>query len=178
MVDYLTSSERLGFRQWRDEDYAPFAIMNANEQVMEFFSKKLSPGESNKAVDLFRKHIEDCGFGFFAVDDLRQKKFIGFIGIQHIPFKAAFTPGIEIGWRLDPASWNQGLATEGAKHLLTYAFNQYGFKEILSFTPILNNRSEKVMIKAGMSKIGEFLHPVLPENDPLRRHVLYGLPND
>jgi ribosomal-protein-alanine N-acetyltransferase len=32
-------TERLQLREWRDDDLAPFAALNADERVMEHFSK-------------------------------------------------------------------------------------------------------------------------------------------
>ena len=43
-------TRRLLLREWREEDLAPFASMNADPEVMEFFPSRLSRGESDGLV--------------------------------------------------------------------------------------------------------------------------------
>ena len=98
--------------------------------------------------------------------------FIGYVGLHEIGFDADFTPGIEIGWRLDADYHNQGLATEAAKVVLKLA-KKKGLQRLYSFTAKQNSPSERVMQKIGMKKVGEFNHPNLSPDSPLRTHVLY-----
>ena len=92
-------------------------------------------------------------------------------------FEAAFTPCVEIGWRLAAEVWGRGLATEGARAVVEYAFTDLGLEELVSFTTVGNMRSRRVMEKLGMTRDADddFDHPRLPEGHPLRRHVLYRL---
>ena len=73
--------------------------------------------------------------------------------------------------------WGRGLATEGARAILGYGFEVLGLKEVVSFTVPANVRSRRVMEKLGMGHDpgDDFDHPRLPENHPLRPHVLYRL---
>ena len=84
-------------------------------------------------------------------------------------------PAVEIGWRLTPDVWNQGLATEGALAVLQLAFEELLLPEVVAFTVPANLPSRRVMEKLGMSHDpqGDFDHPNLPTGHPLRRHVLY-----
>ena len=100
-------------------------------------------------------------------------KFIGYTGLHKADFPANFTPCIEIGWRLIKDVWNQGYATEAAKACLQYGFINLNIKEIYSFTAAINKRSERVMQKIGLQKIGEFDHPNIISENRLCRHVLY-----
>ena len=69
-------------------------------------------------------------------------------------------------------SHNQGLATEAAKEVLKLA-KKKGLQRLYSFTTKQNSPSERVMQKIGMKKVGEFEHPNLSSDSPLRTHVLY-----
>ncbi|MDE6787039.1 MAG: GNAT family N-acetyltransferase, partial [Muribaculaceae bacterium] len=89
-----------------------------------------------------------------------------------IGFDADFTPGVEIGWRLAADYHNQGLATEAAKEVLKLA-KEKGLTRLYSFTAQQNTPSERLMQKIGMTKVGEFEHPNLSSDSPLRTHVLY-----
>jgi RimJ/RimL family protein N-acetyltransferase len=170
-------TERLILRPWIESDREPFARMNADPAVMEFFPACLSRAESDQAVDWIEAHFRQHGFGIFAVELLSEQAFIGFTGLSVPRFEAHFTPCVEIGWRLANAYWGQGLATEAARATVEYGFESVGLDEIVSFTVPANVRSRAVMEKLGMTHdpSDDFDHPSLPEGDPLRRHVLYRL---
>lgn len=56
---------------------------------------------------------------------------------------------------------------------LDYAKENLNFKEVFSFTSIINKRSVNVMKKIGMKKVCDFQHPAIAEGHKLREHVLY-----
>ena len=68
-----------------------------------------------------------------------------------------------------------GYASEAARGALAVGFQQLGLSEIVSFATVGNQRSHRVMERIGMTYSGEFEHPGLPEDSPLRPHVLYRL---
>jgi RimJ/RimL family protein N-acetyltransferase len=168
-------TERLLLRQWRPGDREPFARLNADPAVMEFFPGCLSRAESDQGVDRIEKHFRDRGFGLFAAELLDDGAFIGFIGLNVPRFVAHFTPCVEIGWRLAAAYWGQGLATEGAREVVRYGFESLALDEIVAFTVPGNMRSRRVMEKLSMMRdpADDFDHPGLAEGHPMRRHVLY-----
>lgn len=166
-------TKRLGLRRWTEADFAPFCAMNQNAAVMAFYPKLLSGEETVQLLARIETHFSEYGYGLYAVDVLETGKFIGYTGFMHPTFAGWFTPCVEIGWRLDTSAWNRGYATEGAQACLDYGFTHLGFDAVYSFTPVLNHASERVMQKLGMSRIGEFEHPMLPMGDRLSRHVLY-----
>ncbi|MCR9065126.1 MAG: GNAT family N-acetyltransferase [Cytophagales bacterium] len=173
MSKYLFTSERLGFRDWLDKDYAPFAAMNQDKEVMKYFPKTLTESESAQTIERFKKQFSRTAYTFFAVDLLDTEEFLGFIGLYDTTFESYFTPCVEIGWRLKKDSWNQGIATEGALACLHYAKNETKLNEIFSFTSESNLPSQRVMQKIGMKHMGCFLHPKLPSGHALESHVLY-----
>ena len=170
---------RLLLRPWQESDREPFQRMNADPRVMEFFAAPLSPEESDRTIDRVQAHIAEHRFGFFAAELRATGEFIGFVGMARVPFEAHFTPCVEIGWRLAAAHWNRGLATEGARCCLRYAFQELALPEVVAFTAPANLRSRRVMEKLGMSRspADDFQHPRLPEGHPLRPHVLYRVAN-
>ena len=84
-------------------------------------------------------------------------------------------PCIEMGWRLAPGTWGQGLATEGAAAALAWGFANLDADEILAWTASGNTRSQSVMRRIGMrpDPSRDFDHPALAEGHPLRRHVVF-----
>ncbi len=173
----IIQTERLILRQWCDQDLEPFAVMNADPRVMEFFPSTLSKKESDALAKRISDKIIEQSWGLWAVSIPHIADFIGFIGLAKPTFEAHFTPAVEVGWRLAFDYWGKGYATEGAKAVLKYGFQKIFLNEIVSFTVVQNIQSRKVMEKIGLHHklIDDFDHPKLPEGHPLRRHVLYRL---
>jgi len=173
----LATTERLILRRWRHSDRLPFSRLNAHPRAMEFMPGVLSRAESDRLTDRIEAHFLEHGFGLCAVELRQSHCFLGFIGLSVPGFQAKFTPCVEIGWRLSPAHWGQGLATEGSREMVRSAFEVVGLKALVSFTPPGNLRSRRVMERLGMTRdpTEDFDHPLLPEGHPLRRHVLYRL---
>jgi len=167
-------TERLKLRRWQERDRAPFAALNADPVVMEFFPTLLTRAESDAFVDRIEAAFEERGWGLWAVET-PDGTFAGYVGLWPAVFEADFTPAVEIGWRLAASCWGNGYAPEAACAALTFGFDELGLDEILSFTSVLNLKSQRVMQKIGMTTdpAEDFDHPNLLEGDRLRRHVLY-----
>ena len=173
------TTERLILRPWVEAEFAPFAAMSADPKVMEHFPGTLSSAESDNVAQILKSDIEIMGYGFWALEVPGVAPFIGFTGIRPVTFEAHFTPAVEIGWRLAPAHWGKGYASEAARAALAHGFAA-GLPEIVSFTVTANTRSQAVMRRLGMTHDpkDDFDHPNLPLGHKLRRHVLYRLRAD
>jgi RimJ/RimL family protein N-acetyltransferase len=178
MSDFVTSSSGgICLRPWRDEDREPFAAMNSDARVMEFFRSTLSRVQSDAMVDGIQKHFRKHGFGLWAIEVAGVAPFVGFAGFAVPEFTANFTPCVEVGWRLAFEHWGRGYATEAARLALGYGFSTFAFAEVVSFTSATNHRSRAVMERLGMRRdpADDFDYPLMPEGHPLRPHVLYRL---
>ena len=89
--------------------------MNADPRVMEHFPAPLSQNESDATIAHIEAHLDQHGFGLWAVEILGVAPFAGFIGLSIPTVRAHFTPCVEIGWRLAADFWGGGYATEGRK---------------------------------------------------------------
>jgi RimJ/RimL family protein N-acetyltransferase len=168
---------RLRLRLWQDRDAEPFAAMNADPRVREYFSGVQTRAESDASIGRIRAHFEKYGFGAWAVELLERPGLIGCAGLTHPMFVAPCGRCVEIGWRFAFDQWGQGYATEAARAALAVGFDAIGLDEIVSFTSVGNLRSRRVMEKIGLSHdpADDFDHPLLPAGDRLTRHVLYRL---
>ena len=166
-------TERLRLRQWRDEDLAPFAALNADPEVMRHFPAPLSREESDAGALRARTAIDRRGWGFWAVERRSDGAFLGFTGITVVPEAMPFHPAIETGWRFARDAWGQGYATEAARASLRVAFELLEFPEVVAFTAVSNERSAAVMRRLGMREDRRFEHPSIPEGHPLRTHRLF-----
>jgi RimJ/RimL family protein N-acetyltransferase len=173
------TTERLILRPWRESDLEPFAALNADPQVMRFFPNRLDRAASDAMAQRIGSRVDENGWGLWAAEVKDGAPFIGFIGLQPIPFEEHFTPAVEVGWRLDPAHWGRGYAPEGARAALEYAFTELGLDEVVSMTIPANLPSQRVMQKLGLTydPDDDFDHPKLAAWEH-RRHILYRITRD
>ncbi len=166
-------SDRLILRDWRDDDAAPWAAMNADPDVREHLGPLLTAEDSSASMERFHHDIASRGWGFWAVEVRASGEFIGFTGLDPVDDGLAFT-GIEVGWRLARSAWGNGYATEAAERVLDFGFTVLELDEILAVTTKTNVRSQAVMRRLGMTcdPSDDFDDPDV-EDGPLRRQVLY-----
>lgn len=171
----IITTERLILRRWKPSDLVPFATMNEDTRVMEFYPKTLNLAETEAMIATIEQRIERDGFGLWAAELKHTTQLIGFIGLNVPGYSFPFSPCVEIGWRLAFDHWGNGYAQEGARAAMAFGFDTFGLKEIVSFTTVGNLRSRHVMERIGMTydPKDDFEHPNLPEHHPLRKHVLY-----
>jgi len=163
---------RLRLREWRDEDVAASAALSADPLAMRY----LPPADAGW-VSRARAHWLEHGFGQFVVELPGEAPFIGVVGLARVRFPGPFTPAVEAAWRLAPAFWGKGYATEAARAAIEDGFGRVGLGEIVAFTVPANEASQRVMMRLGMTRdpSGDFDHPAFPPGHPLCRHVLYRL---
>ncbi len=171
-------TERLYLRQWQAIDFALFAQINADPEVMRYFPKVLSTKLSDAIANKCQQLIRNNGWGFWAVslkDSIGEAdNFIGFVGLNETHSDLVFAPSIEIAWRLHKEYWGQGYATEAAQAALKFAFETLQLSEVVAFTTVLNQPSQKLMQRLGMVNTQDnFYHPALKIDHPLAEHVLY-----
>ncbi|MGW3570817.1 GNAT family N-acetyltransferase [Streptomyces sp. NPDC000941] len=171
-------TDRLVLRGWRESDLAPWAAMNADPEVREYFPGTLTREQSDASVADFQADLDQRGWGWWAVEVKATGAFIGFTGLDPVDEDTPFT-GVEVGWRLARPHWGHGYATEAALAALDHGFESVGLAEILAITTATNLRSQAVMRRIGMTRdpADDFDDMTVPEG-PLRRSVVYRLQGD
>jgi RimJ/RimL family protein N-acetyltransferase len=76
--------------------------------------------------------------------------FVGWFALKYVPGTAE----IEVGYRLRHAAWGRGYATEGARELVRYGFDDLGLHRIIGVTHPDNGVSQNVLRKIGLADIG------------------------
>lgn len=170
----IIRSPRLVLRPWRQDDLEPLVAMSNDARVMEFFPSFHSRDECEAMMSRMINHHQEHGFGYWAVEIPGLTTFAGLLGLAVPRFAAHFTPCVEVSWRLMAEYWGQGYATEGAMAALRFGFEHIGLQEIISMTAVINQRSQRVMQKLGMTcnRDEDFDHPFVPAGHRLQRHVL------
>ncbi len=58
MPTYVIKTPRMILRPWQDEDYAPYAALNADPEVRRYWPATLGVEESDAEAARLQKHIE------------------------------------------------------------------------------------------------------------------------
>jgi len=170
---------RLVLRPWEDRDRAPLAAILGDPVVRRFYPAPATPMEVDAQIDNAIARTAENGFHFSAAEDKSSGALVGVIGLARISDRIRDAipshPDVEIGWQFDKAFWGRGLAPEGARAWLDYAWNVLNLPEVVAFTAVPNLPSQRVMEKIGMVRdpADDFPHPNLPEGHPLQHHVVY-----
>jgi RimJ/RimL family protein N-acetyltransferase len=175
-------TDRLILRPWRDDDRPRYAEIIADPEVRRFFPSIGTRADADAGIDRAIARLAEHGFTFLAVDR-KPNDFIGMLGMA--PFNEAMKetipshPSVEIGWQLARRIWGQGLAPEGARAMLDFAWDTLHLPEVVAITTATNTPSRRVMEKIGMryDRRDDFLHPDIPGDHPFRPHVLYRIEN-
>jgi RimJ/RimL family protein N-acetyltransferase len=171
-------TERLVLRPVRGGDLETVMALSADERVMSWLGGSLTAEQSSAWLDRQIRQWRDHGLGPFVVE--HHDLSMGFVGLSRSDFDAGFVPGIEVAWRLVFEQWGKGYATEGARAVISHAFERLGLDEVIAVTVPENTRSRRVMYRLGMvySPCDTFEHPRLPEGHPHRTHVVHRLSRD
>ena len=170
----MIETDRLILRRWRREDVIPLHSMGQGREVMRHIGPATTFAESAFLMKRQNEHADRHGRCFWALERRRDRAFIGFCGIKAGPDGSPIHGLLEISWRLTRAAWHKGFAREAAEACLAEEWRR-GTPEIVAITTPSNRRSWGLMLRLGMTRDGEgdFNHPALAEDDPLRGHVTY-----
>jgi RimJ/RimL family protein N-acetyltransferase len=154
-------TERLILRQWTRSDLAPYVGLCSNPNVMRWIGNGSvqTRTECEKAIQYFQIGWKDRGFGLFAVELMRDGRFIGFCGLSVPTFLPEILPAVEIGWRLDMAYWGSGYGTEAAEASLSFGLDTLGLDQIVSIHQVGNDASTRIIRKIGMCFDKETIDP-------------------
>jgi len=170
MGDELLTA-RLRIRFWNIDDLEPLVAIFAKEEVWRFpfgrgFTREETAGYLTRRIDW-----QEAGrTGPSAAEDRDSGRLLGYIALSLPEWLPEVMPAVEIGWRLDPAVWGQGLAAEGARAVLDYGFSELALEEILAIYEPANLASGRVIEKLEMPFQRDTVHPMFDR--ALRIHGL------
>lgn len=151
MIQRTLQTSRLTLVPLGDEHLEDEVTLDANPDVMRY----LGAGEPRDRSEVEKHHQERIdearnGLGFWA----------GFLGAEFVgwwllaPADDDERGQAELGYRLLPGFWRQGLASEGAAALLAYGFEDVGLTQIFAETMAVNAGSRAVMSRLGLAYLG------------------------
>ena len=145
----IFETDRLLVRQYVEEDAEAFFRLNTDPEVLRYV-----PDQALQSVDQARQLLIDHpiadyrkhGFGRGACILKSTGEQIGFAGLKHLEELG----GVDVAYRLLPAYWGQGLATEAARESVRYGFAELGLRRIIGLVMPENIASARVLEKAGL----------------------------
>jgi RimJ/RimL family protein N-acetyltransferase len=154
MAKTVVETERLRLREWDGEDLVRFYEVMNRPEVMKHLGGVQLPEEWRAAYRRVVGFQRDYGHTFWIIEDRSSGDILGFCGIKRVnaPGAGDLTGKHEIGWRLRPESWGQGIAKEAAIASLDLAFGRFGAPVVIATTIPRNAESQGLMKRLGMTR--------------------------
>jgi RimJ/RimL family protein N-acetyltransferase len=158
MPQQALHTERITLAPLAEEHFEMEVELDSDPEVMRHLSGRPSTREEVKAGHLRRiaaaENVDGLGFWVGRVDD----DFVGWWNLRpaHGPDQPD-DPGVaDLGYRLMRRWWGNGLASEGARELVRYGFEDVGLARIIAQTLAVNARSRAVMKRVGLTYVRAF----------------------
>jgi RimJ/RimL family protein N-acetyltransferase len=153
MNEARLETERLVLRAYRLSDFEDHFKLHADPNIMRYLlgQKPLSRFEAWRHMAYIVGHWELLGYGYFVAEEKATGRFVGRIGFTN----PEGWPGFELGWTLAPEFQGRGFATEGARVLLNYAFDEMKRDHVISVIHPDNKPSIRVAERLGEKLEGE-----------------------
>ena len=158
----ILETPRLILRPFAEEDLARLAELMANHDFMRFSLGVFDREKTREFLDKILTWDRKGEPSLFAVIDRASGGLIGYCGFYHQTIDG--TNEIEIGYRLDPNYWNQGLITEAARAVRDHGFRDLNLPRLISLIHPDNLPSRRVAEKVGMKLEKETVFRGFPTN--------------
>ena len=146
-MNAILTTPRLLLREFAPEDAPALYALNSDPEVMKYTGDApfASVGEAEDFVRGYR-HYRDHGYGRWSVILRATGEFIGWCGLAFNEAKQ-----VDLGFRFARKHWGKGYATESARAVLAYGFDQLALAEVVGRAARANTASIRVLEKLGMA---------------------------
>ncbi len=147
MNDFVLETTRFVLREFSPKDAVGLYQLNLHPDIFRFTTDP--PFESVEDAEKFIYQYDaysKSGFGRWAVIWKQNQLFAGWCGLKYNPTENE----VDIGYRLLPEYWGQGIAVETAGACCNMGFNEFGLRRIVARIHKQNMRSVRVAAKLGM----------------------------
>jgi RimJ/RimL family protein N-acetyltransferase len=144
---------RLDLREFVASDFDDVYRLDRDPRVMRYITNGKPSTRSHVATvmrRIRRNYRRYPGLGTWRASRRDTGAFIGWFSLKYIPR----TVEVEVGYRLLRVAWGLGFATEGARELVRYGFEDVGLYRIIGITHPGNIASQRVLMKAGLAPAG------------------------
>jgi RimJ/RimL family protein N-acetyltransferase len=151
-------TRRLTLLPLADEHLEWEVELDSDPEVMRYLTGRPSTRDEVEAQHARRlaatEKVDGLGYWVGLVDD----EFVGWWILQpaHGPDQPDDPAVADLGYRLLPRHWHKGLASEGARELVRYGFEDVGLARIIAQTLTANAGSRAVMDRIGLTYVRTF----------------------
>jgi len=162
------TTARLHLRRPLPEDLDALAAVFEQEPVWHWpYGRGRTREETAAFLDRNVRHWDTLGYGLWLVVEPATARVVGYAGLSVPAFLPEILPAVEVGWRLEPAVWGRGYATEAATAALDAGFSTLGLAEICSLPEPTNLASVRVCERLGMRRDRIYVTPPAPDRGPV-----------
>jgi RimJ/RimL family protein N-acetyltransferase len=147
VIPELTTT-RLTLRGFQENDFPSFASFCADGETANFVGGACNAEDAWRRMAAFVGHWSLRGFGVWALQDRESGDFAGYCGLWY----PHGWPEREIAWGLLKSFHGRGFATEAARRVLQYAYENLGWTTLVSCIAENNKASIRVAERLGASK--------------------------
>ena len=145
----ILTTERLRLEPIDDRHFEGLQALNRQLDVMRHISgRPETPEETRRMIELVKGRWTQYGFSWWAFIERDTERLVGAGCVQYLGRDPA-NPH-ELGWRLVPDKWGQGLASEAARAMAAWAFETLEAPLLCAICRPENHDSAKVMRRLGM----------------------------
>jgi RimJ/RimL family protein N-acetyltransferase len=127
-------TERLILREWREDDFEPFAAIYADEAQARFIGGVETRDNAWRRMAAIIGHWTLRGYGLWVVAPKETGGFAGWAGC----WNPEGFPEPEIGYCVAPSHQRRGYAREAARAALIHAYDRFGWTKAASLI-VLDN---------------------------------------
>jgi RimJ/RimL family protein N-acetyltransferase len=138
-------TDRLRLRQLRERDHAPLVDFYADPQMTRYLGGTANAADTWQWLLAAIGHWSVRGFGYFALEEKASGAFCGAAGL----IKNFDWPELEVGWRVLREQQGRGYATEAARRVRDYAYDELGATTLVSYIDPENRPSIRVAERLG-----------------------------
>lgn len=148
-------TERLLLRDFTPEDRAALLAYQGDARYLEFYGPEEGGPESTaELLAMFlawQAEEPRQNYQLAIVERAVSPAPIGCCGVRQKGFEAGVS---EFGLELAPQCWGRGLASEAARGMLSFAFQDLGAREVLAVTVTQNDRVARLLERLGFRACG------------------------
>jgi len=148
-------TERLVVRPYREADATALHEVFGSPEVMKWTPSPPSKNVAETVERLARTMAftarQPPGLGLWALELKESAEFLGQVGLFPVEGKG---PEVEVAYELAPRVWGHGYATEAARALIEYGFEELQLRRIVALILPANARSRNVASKCAMTLEG------------------------
>ncbi len=146
---------RFVIRDFKPEEVNVYMSLFDDEMVTVHLPNRSRKEHLEIFHDAFKDYAQGNVLGRWGMFNNGDGDFIGLCLLRKYD-----NPGqVELGYVMHQKYWGKGIASEMARILVSYGLTNTDAKEIVAVTTLENIGSQRVLLKAGMTRMDNFFRP-------------------